>query len=396
MNTKPTSTIVVGAPATGKKYWPRPDVTHALLSALGNDHVIFPGPRRTGKTSILIHLRDTYKEPGRAALINAEKYSTASELVQGLAKEVLTPDVAKRTKRTIKSGASKIKGLKIGLFGIDFHQAANENWENAADSLLQGLIETPEPVLIMIDEFSVFVNKLSKKEPDETEKLLRWFREWRQRLVDTRIRFLLTGSIGIDTVLRRLNLGDTINDCRPVEMFPPAEKDAHNFLLQRAGENNIPLTDPLATEILQLINPHWYYPMQLFLVEIQTWIRANEATPDASALQTIYREQLVGKGNELLKHMWDKLSDIFDPADGRFARQLLKALAKDAKGLSRQEMENLHTREFPPGGPKELADFEYILNVLVHDGYLIKDAYGDKKTRFASNLLRDYWEHQNT
>lgn len=259
---------------------------------------------------------------------------------------------------------------------------------------MKALIEEENPVLIMIDEFSVFVNSLAKRSPDEAEKLLRWFREWRQRLVDTKVRFLLTGSIGIDTVLRRLKLGDAVNDCRPIEMSPPTPKTAREFLLARAKENAIPVRDETANEILRLIDPHWYYPLQIFLVEIKDWIRKNGREPTLDDLQIIYTDELVRKGNESLKHMWDKLTEIFDPLDARFAQALLKDLCKNSAGFSRDEMQQIHLREFPTDDPGKRADFSFVLNVLRHDGYLIQDTQGEQRTRFASNLLRDYWSRQ--
>lgn len=392
---EPVPTIVIGAPATGAKFWPREDITSVLTEGLQNDHIIFPGPRRTGKTSILLNLKATFPPPGRAVLVNAEKYSKPTELIQGIAKEVITPDLKKRVGKILKSGASKLKGVKLSIFGVDFNQAAETDWAQAAEGLLQALIEEKNPVLIMIDEFSVFVNALAKRSPDEAEKLLRWFREWRQRLVDTKVRFLLTGSIGIDTVLRRLKLGDTVNDCRSIEMSPPKPDAAGEFLLARAKENAIPARDETVSEILRLIDPHWYYPLQLFLVEIKDWIRKNGDEPTLDDLQIIYTNELVRKGNESLKHMWDKLTEIFDPVDARFAQALLKDLCKNSTGLSRDEMQHIHLREFPTDDPGKRADFSFVLNVLRHDGYLIQDTQGEQRTRFASNLLRDYWSRQN-
>ena len=328
------------------------------------------------------------------AQVNAEKYSNPTELIQGIAKEVITPDLKKRAGKILKSGASMIKGLKIGIFGVDFNQAAEADWAKAAGGLLEALVEEQNPVRIMIDEFSVFVNSLAKHSPDEAEKLLRWFREWRQRLVETRVRFLLTGSIGIDTVLRRLNLGDTVNDCRPIEMSPPTPDAAHEFVRIRAKENAIPVTDEAVIEILRLIDPHWYYPLQIFLAEIKDWAGKNGRKPALDDLRAIYTNELVGKGNESLKHMWDKLTVIFDPLEGRFAQALLKDLCKNPAGFSREEMQRVHLRESPTDNPGPRADFSFVLNVLRHDGYLIQDTQGEQKTRFASNLLRDYWSRQ--
>jgi hypothetical protein len=391
---EPVPTIVIGAPATGAKFWPREDIRGVLTEGLQNDHVIFPGPRRTGKTSILLNIKATFPPPGRAVLVNAEKYSNPTELIQGIATEVITPDLKKRVGKILKSGASKIKGVKFWQFGIDLNQAAETDWAQAAQGLLQALIEEQKPVLIMIDEFSVFVNTLAKSSPGEAEKLLRWFREWRQRLVDTKVRFLLTGSIGIDTVLRRLKLGDTVNDCRSIEMSPPKPDAAREFLLARAKENAIPVRDETVNEILRLIDPHWYYPLQIFLVEIQTWIRNNGREPSLDDLQIIYTDELVRKGNESLKHMWDKLTEIFDPLEARFAQALLKDLCKNSTGFSREEMQQIHLRESPTDDPGKRAEFSFVLNVLRHDGYLIQDTQGEQRTRFASNLLRDYWSRQ--
>jgi hypothetical protein len=390
----PVPTIVIGAPATGAKFWPREDITGVLTEGLQNDHVLFPGPRRTGKTSILLNLKATFPPPGRAVLVNAEKYSNPTELIQGIAKEVITPDLKKRVGKILKSSASKIKSVKLSILGVDFNQAAETDWAQAAEGLLQALIEETNPVLIMIDEFSVFVNTLAKSSPGEAEKLLRWFREWRQRLVDTKVRFLLTGSIGIDTVLRRLKLGDTVNDCRSIEMSPPTPNAAREFLLARAKENAIPVRDETVDEILRLIDPHWYYPLQIFLVEIKDWIRKNGREPTLDDLQIIYSDELVRKGNESLKHMWDKLTEIFDPLDARFAQALLKDLCKNSTGFSREGMQQIHLRESPTDNPGERADFSFVLNVLRHDGYLIQDTQGEQRTRFASNLLRDYWSRQ--
>jgi hypothetical protein len=191
--------------------------------------------------------------------------------------------------------------------------------------------------------------------------------------------------------LRRLGLGDTVNDCWPPEMFPPEKTSAEDFIKQRALENGIHMNDLMATEILRLIDPHWYYPLQIFLTEIQVWSRTTGRDPQVADLEVIYRERLVAQGNENLKHMWSKLSEIFDASELRFARVLLKALSRDAAGFSRREMENLHTQTFPSSDASAPADFEFIIGVLKHDGYLIQDVYGEQRTRFASNLLRDYW-----
>ncbi len=48
----------IGSPVTGPNFFPRPEVIDEILGALEEDHFIFLAPRRTGKISILLHIRD--------------------------------------------------------------------------------------------------------------------------------------------------------------------------------------------------------------------------------------------------------------------------------------------------------------------------------------------------
>ena len=178
-------------------------------------------------------------------------------------------------------------------------------------------------------------------------------------------------------------------------MSPPTPSAAREFVLARARENAVPITSETVDEILRLIDPHWYYPLQIFLVEIRDWARKSGREPAVEDIQTIYANEMVRKGNENLKHMWDKLAEIFNSLDARFAQALLKGLCKTPAGYTRDEMEQIHGREFPPNDQGQHADFNFVLNVLRHDGYLIQDTQGEQKTRFASNLLRDYWSRQH-
>ena len=103
----------------------------------------------------------------------------------------------------------------------------------------------------------------------------------------------------------------------------------------------------------------------------------------------------MGPGNENVKHMWDKLDEIFSPAEQRLARELLRHMSRTANGMSRTEMENVHMQVFPPGASAETAQLDYVLRVLRHDGYLIQNTAGEQRTYFTSNLLRDFWFRQH-
>jgi len=63
--------IKIGAPATGSDFFPRDKITRQLLDCLRVEHVLFLAPRRTGKTSVVLHLKAN--APARCVFINLEK-----------------------------------------------------------------------------------------------------------------------------------------------------------------------------------------------------------------------------------------------------------------------------------------------------------------------------------
>ena len=73
----------------------------------------------------------------------------------------------------------------------------DRGWGNDAQKLESRL--TDLPVLLLVDEFSVFLEKLIARDLREAELLLGWLRRW--RMSDTSCRFVFSGSVGINALL---------------------------------------------------------------------------------------------------------------------------------------------------------------------------------------------------
>ncbi len=87
---------------------------------------------------------------------------------------------------------------------------ADTSWSPIALDLQQRLTEMP--VLILIDEFTVFLEKLLAKDVAETERLLGWLRAWRLGS-GVVCRFVFSGSIGFNALLNRYGISTRFNDC---------------------------------------------------------------------------------------------------------------------------------------------------------------------------------------
>ena len=260
------------------------------------------------------------------------------------------------------------------------------------------LKETNPPILFLLDEFPVFLNLVARKHTkEEVEALLNWFRSARQDLVDHAPRFLVTGSIGLKGVVRRLGLAPTINDFDTVEIPALTEPEALKFLETLAKDNAVPLSASGRRHILHLLGGAWPILLQLFISEIQE--TQPKKAPTKAELERIYHECLVaGSRNEYCTGMFTRLKEAFTESECRLAREILKALSHAGQGMSREEFEIIYAKLVPLPEQRTLLgdELDYVLDALKHDGYLRQDSAGEQRTRFASNILRDFWRRKTS
>jgi hypothetical protein len=394
----------IGPPVTGDDFYPRPRLIKTLTVALAGGHVAFLGPRRTGKTSCLKSIVANPPAGYLPLLLNLEKHHSIAEWLK---------DMAAVTRTALNVPAPKISWLKSHgtdflkrLEKIDFHGikvdlapgAREPAWRPAADAFLKLLKETDAPLLFLLDEFPAFLNLVVKKTSrEEVEAALNWFRSARHELSECSARFLVTGSIGLKSVVRRLGLSPTINDFDVCEIPPLKDDEAFDLLQRLAADNNVPLDEPGCRQIPVLLGANWPILLQIFVSEIQA--EALNRTPTSAELTKLYRERLVGGSrNKYCDNMFDRLKEIFSDSECRLAREILRTLCRAPQSFSRSDLESLHARLFEQESqPLLLVDeLDYVLDALKHDGYLIQSNRGEQRTGFASNILRDFWRRKTS
>ena len=397
--------IKVGPPVSDENFYPRPELLDRMLRALEHSHVAFLGPRRTGKTSCLRHVLGTPPTGYVPILINLEPFDSVEAwlgaMVSQLRVELEKP--GPKAPWILQKGANflkRIEEITIAGQSIRLSRAAvtGAPWRARADEFLGLLKETNAPVLFLLDEFPVFLNHVARKcSKEEVEALLNWFRAARQDLVNHAPRFLVTGSIGLKGVVRRLGLAPTINDFDTLEIPPLGEAEARDFLKILARDNDVPLTAAGARHILRLLGGPWPILLQLFVSEIRE-ARLKKA-PTKAELDCIYRDCLVGgPRNEYCAGMFTRLKDVFSVSECRLAQEILKSLCRADDACSREDFESIHARLVPLPDQRALHadELDYVLDALKHDGYLRQEGDGVQRTRFASNILRDFWRRKTS
>jgi uncharacterized protein len=392
--------IKVGPPVSEDNFYPRPELIARLLRALENAHVAFLGPRRTGKTSCLRKILATPPTGYVPILINLEKYDSPEAwllaMLEHVQAELKKP--GPKAPWLVEKGISflgRIEELTIMGHSIKLAAAKEKTaqWRPLADQLLQLLKDTNPPILFLLDEFPVFLNLVARKHSkEEVEALLNWFRSARQDLVDHAPRFLVTGSIGLKGVVRRMGLSPTINDFDTLEIPPLTDAVALKFLETLARDNSVPLLASGRRHILQLLGGAWPILLQLFISEIKE--TQPKKSPVKAELDRIYNECLVaGARNEYCTGMFNRLKEAFSESECRLAREILKKLCRSKSGFSREDFEAIHVALVPVAEQRALHgdELDYVLDTLKHDGYLRQDFDQGQRTRFASNILCDFW-----
>src|SRR5258706_8791166 len=123
----------------------------------------------------------------------------------------------------------------------------NVKWARMGEELADALEPLDRPSLIQVDELPVFALKLLNRTDDTDQSRIREFLYWlrRLRLQYPKIRWMLAGSIGVDTVASRLNIADSINDLRIETLGAFDNPPAHALLQRLAGAYGIELDLPV-------------------------------------------------------------------------------------------------------------------------------------------------------
>ena len=402
--------LKIGAPATGDHYFPRPALRNKLIRALSRDHIAFLGPRRTGKTSIL---RDLERHPpaGISALyLDLQGLRNVPAWLALMLKETkkllqTPPDKLAWLKHAGKGTTSILKRIEqISLTGVKLTpgQPAVDSWEPIADEFFTLLREHELPIYFMLDEFPWFLGHVAANHSAaEVDATLNWCRKIRQDLSDGPTRFLVTGSIGLTGLLRRLGLSPAANDFDTIDIEPLTDKEALKFLEERAEGEGIALSAPARRRILDCLGIGWPLLLATFLSEVQD--RAHAKGPTVKEIESLYEDQMIrGNRNKYCQEMFTRLTkpEMFSPSERRLAQEILRDLSHANQCFGREDFDNIHARLVPDVAYRStlVTELDYVLETLRHDGYLVRlkdpSPARDGLHTFASNILRDYWRHR--
>ena len=127
------------------------------------------------------------------------------------------------------------------------------SWRRHGDSLLRACAGLDRPVLLVIDELPIFLKRLLQRDgnAERVDEFLSWLRGALQELGDASPVLIVSGSIGLEPLVRRLALADRINHLYPVHVGP-WDRDASVGCLERlAADCGLALDDGVGNAVFE-------------------------------------------------------------------------------------------------------------------------------------------------
>jgi hypothetical protein len=388
---------LIGKPAEGEDFFDRVRETRRIWDRLDTDNVLLLAPRRVGKTSLMLRLREGAGAEGfHATYVSVADVSTEAAFVGRLyeAAQKLAP-AQKAIRRIAKGPLGQFlrKIRKVGLFGfsVELGESAETQWQSLGDALSAALDGVEGRWLLLVDELPIFVLTLIQQDPTgaRARTFLNWYRQL--RIAGKRVRWLLAGSIGLDTVTKRMRFGDTINDLYLFTDFGAFAPEVADQLLDALGTTyDLPLSDAIKAHIRERTG--WLIPYHLQLIFATLREHVDDRRPRSKRVTTadidaVY-EQLLSPAKRSYFDYWEqRLHEELGTPDDRLAIELLDAVAKNPEGESAENLKDALMKHVQNGAERD-DKLRYLLDVLQADGYLV--ATGGRFT-FRSSLLRDFW-----
>lgn len=384
---------IVGKPATGKDFYGRAEEVNRLAQMTETDHILLLAPRRVGKTSLLLQLESSLPAGGPVTGVYVSVGGVLGELefVRALIEAAAATPAGKPLRpgflrRWWQRRGRQVKSVGVAGGTVELESTAT-GWQEQADLAFKDLLAIDTTWLLMIDELPNMVLALTEADPTgaRARAFLQWFRAIRQHPAGaTKLRFILAGSVGLDSVTRRFAVSAAINDLRGWRLGPFDIETADALLAELASTYGIDLAPELRVHICA--HAEWLIPYHLQIIFGALRERVGTRTPSMSDIDDAVNALL---GQRHYFNPWDeRLGAAVGRPHDQHARSLLTACTTDGAGVTMATLRHALIKGIPDAAEREKA-ISWILDVLVNDGYLVAD--GDR-WRFRSGLLKRYWQ----
>ena len=390
----------------GERFWDREtDIDSFIEQIDGGAHLLLVAQRRMGKTSLMREVKRRLEARYLCLFVDLQKAKNAPDAIVELTLATFThASLWERGKKIFSNVITKISDSieKVDLGEISVTLRAGltaRNWVEKGDQLFNVLAESDKPVLLLLDEVPLLVNRMltgyeyviTPERKALADEFMSWLRDNSLRHQE-KIRIVISGSIGLEPVLRQAQLSANINNFQPFELKPWDEQVAVSCIEALANQYGIELQDAVAAAMASKLGCCIPHHVQMFFSHVYDRCkRQDQFEVSVEDVDTVYNEEMLSvRGHAELSHYEERLKQVLGDELLPLALDMLTQAAIVGR-LTRDAL-SAFQNEYTFEGRDVLDVQKHILWVLEHDGYLKQ---GPDAFQFISTLLRDWWKKRH-
>lgn len=386
-NTWANPKIIIGNTATGKYYFPRPQIEANIWEELSKgNHVLLAAPRRVGKTSVMLAMLENCPKETHCIFKNIQGIKSESEFYQQFFQLIVQClNKFEKGKKWLTDLFAHLTIEEITLDGLKFGEKKPTDFVEEIHKILPKIKQHGLQVVLLLDELPEVLNNLHKNgKQNEASNILDRLRQWRQNPeIRGHFSMVLAGSVGIHHVVKTIE-GRTadLNDFGIVPFEVLSRAEAVTYIAWATQGATIQYDESLTNHLLSKINHFIPYFINLILDEVNKAARsASNASIAVTHIDAAFEK--VVKTSDHFKEWKNRLMDYFTPTESAFLNEVLIFIAHN---------NTINTRELFDLAIKHHLEHTYmeLVRGLEHDGYITEQG---TRFVFVSPFLQSYWKH---
>jgi hypothetical protein len=347
-------------------------------------------PRRIGKTWLMGKIADDLTAEGWLTIhIEVAGIRTENDFLRLLCRKL--QEAGTKTERAVAHLKHRLSLLASGGWeGNPIDAIGKINTSDFAEELISSLNQAGRETLILVDEIALFLMQYAADDPKSAYSFLYNLRRLRQSY--GKVRWLFTGSIGLDVIARRQQLHGALVDLDVFVLRPFTEHEASSLIQELCQQKQVRHPFGLGeAEVAHLAAElGWLAPYYLRIVSDHIIPSGNgylQGLPKATC-EDIGRalDTLLEPPYRPYFSTWEEhLDKNFEPQEAQRLHDVLLACCEQPLG---ETFATLLVKMGPRGAEVSNRELKNALTTLSNNGFLCER---DSRWQFQSGLLRRYW-----
>lgn len=391
--------LTQGPPAIGPDFFDREELIERIWETLDRSSILLEAPRRFGKTSVMMELRDNPENDYAVFYFEIEHLESPEEFILKLLKQIQEDE---EIWSRIKSGFSSIfdrlgenvDDIEFASFKLSLRDSEDLDWKDLGKDLVRAIDENDEKLLFILDEFPEMIKHMIENDKKEAEIFLNWFRQVRQTMSDDdNLRFILGGSVCLNNILNQIHCSEKINDIGRIRMQPFTEKKSEEFIEALFRGEEVEIDEGILNAIQEQIGTPIPYFIQVLTGAILKELEKPEEKITPKLVEKVYENKLLGSEYKTyFEHHYRRLDEYYSSIGGEkkiidAAERILTEISKQS-GVKKSHLYQLYLEETDQDIDEE--GFGDIMALLEHEFYLEYNPE-DNSYEFFSKVLKDWW-----